>query len=59
MDIIKAAGNRIKNSRAFQGCSQEELSLRANINRTFIGEIERGVKIVRRRSAKRETAALN
>lgn len=43
-EIKKAIGYRIKNLRNKYNWSQEELAHRANINRTYIGQIERGEK---------------
>ena len=37
-------GKRIVAIRHAQGLSQEALSLRCNINRTYMGELERGEK---------------
>ena len=37
-------GLRVATLRREQGFSQEELSLRCDINRTYMGEIERGEK---------------
>lgn len=41
-DIAKLIGNRIKVLRKEHGWSQEELADRSNINRSYMGEIERG-----------------
>ena len=37
-------GKQVARLRAEKGCSQEELALRSGINRTYMGEIERGEK---------------
>ena len=37
-------GNRMRELRARYGISQEELALRSELNRTYIGDIERGEK---------------
>lgn len=42
--ISKEVGNRIRNLREERGWNQEELAHRAGINRTFLGEVERGAK---------------
>ncbi len=42
-DILKKFGNRVKNLRLQKGItSQMELSLKAGLDRTYIGGIERG-----------------
>ncbi|WP_432665722.1 helix-turn-helix transcriptional regulator [Wukongibacter baidiensis] len=43
-DLSKIIGKRIKSLRKDKGFSQEELAHLANINRSFMGEIERGEK---------------
>ena len=43
-EIGKIIGERIRQLRNRLGWSQEELAHRANINRTYIGELERGEK---------------
>lgn len=43
-EIGQIIGERIKQLRKERGWSQEELAHRANINRTYIGELERGEK---------------
>lgn len=43
-EIGQIIGNRIKQLRKEHGWSQEELAHCANINRTYIGELERGEK---------------
>lgn len=37
-------GQRVASLRRESGITQEELSLKCNINRTYMGEIERGEK---------------
>lgn len=37
-------GNRMRVLRAHYGISQEELALKSELNRTYIGDIERGEK---------------
>lgn len=41
-DIAKLLGERIKTLRKERNLSQEDLAIQANINRSFMGEIERG-----------------
>ena len=41
-DIKKTVGDKIRNLRNGRGWSQEELADRANVSRSFMGEIERG-----------------
>lgn len=41
-DIKKVTGDRIRNLRNGRGWSQEELADKANVSRSFMGEIERG-----------------
>ena len=38
--LLKALGAEVKARRANLGISQEELALRADVNRTFVGKIE-------------------
>ena len=42
--ILKAFGYLIKQRRIQQGISQEELGFRANLDRTYISGLERGVR---------------
>lgn len=44
--ILKKFGARVRSLRVEKGYSQEELSERANLHRTYIGMIERGEKNV-------------
>lgn len=41
-DIKKKFGNRLKNLRKKRGLSQEEVSNKAGLDRTYEGKIERG-----------------
>jgi len=43
-ELMKVIGNRIKNIRNGKKLSQEKLSLTANINRSYLGQLERGEK---------------
>ncbi len=42
-DILNIVGNRIRQFRTAKNLSQEELALKANVDPTHIGRIERGV----------------
>lgn len=42
--ILKSFGQLVKQRRLSLGISQEELGLRANLDRTYISGIERGVR---------------
>ena len=46
MDIVKRIGINIKKIRTKKGWSQEKLSFAANLHRAYIGQIERGEKII-------------
>jgi transcriptional regulator with XRE-family HTH domain len=42
--ILRALGYLVRQYRTEQGISQEELGLRANLDRTYISGVERGVR---------------
>ena len=42
-DARKRLSDRVKNARRQVGLSQEALALRAGINRSYVGQIERGI----------------
>ena len=42
--ILRALGSLVKQRRTALGVSQEELGLRANLDRTYISGVERGVR---------------
>lgn len=46
MDIKKKFGNQVKKLRLEKGLSQENLALKANIDRTYIPSIEKGERNV-------------
>lgn len=46
MDIKKKFGERVKLLRIDKGWSQEKLALEANLDRTYIPSIEKGVRNV-------------
>lgn len=43
-EILKALGHLVKKHRTNLGISQEELGFRANLDRTYISGIERGIR---------------
>jgi transcriptional regulator with XRE-family HTH domain len=59
MDINRTFGLAVRHARLAMKISQEELGFRANLHRTYIGDVERGVRNVTLRSAERIAKALN
>ena len=57
--ILKSFGNRIKKIRLEQGISQEQLGQLAELDRTYISGIERGLRNVSLINIDRLAAALN
>jgi transcriptional regulator with XRE-family HTH domain len=45
-DILKHFGNNVQNLRKLKGWSQEDLSKKSGLHRTYIGGIERGERNV-------------
>lgn len=43
-DILRNFGNKVRELRKEKGLSQEQLSFKANLHRTYIGMIERAEK---------------
>ena len=43
-DIAKLVGEQIRAFRQDKGLSQEQLALKANLNTTFLGQVERTIK---------------
>jgi transcriptional regulator with XRE-family HTH domain len=43
---LVALGNAIRSARVAQGFSQEHLALKAEVDRTYLGRIERGDSVV-------------
>ena len=59
-DILTKFGNRVKNLRLQKGItSQMELSLKAGLDRTYIGGIERGERNVALRNIEKIAKALH
>lgn len=44
MDVRKRVGNNVRRLREKQGVSQEELAARAELHRTYISGVERGIR---------------
>jgi transcriptional regulator with XRE-family HTH domain len=57
--ILKAFGTRIKSIRLERGLSQEQLGLIAELDRTYISGIERGLRNVSLINLERLALALN
>jgi transcriptional regulator with XRE-family HTH domain len=57
--ILKAFGTRIKSTRLEKGLSQEQLGLIAELDRTYISGIERGLRNVSLINIERLALALN
>jgi transcriptional regulator with XRE-family HTH domain len=57
--ILKAFGRRIKTIRSEQGISQEQLGQLAELDRTYISGIERGLRNVSLINIERLAAALD
>lgn len=57
--ILKQFGQLIRNKREALGLSQEELADKANLHRTYIGDIERGERNVSLLNIRKISAALN
>lgn len=57
-DISKALGERIRELRLERGLSQEQLALKAELNISFVGQIERGLKSPTITSLEKLVAAL-
>lgn len=57
--ILKNFGNAVREQRKKRGYSQEELSFRAGLHRTYIGMIERGEKNITLINIEKIAKALN
>lgn len=58
-DICRRFGRAIQSRRAEVGLTQEELAARAGINRTYLGDLERGARNVALRNVERLAKALD
>lgn len=58
-DILIKFGNCVRHFRKLQNLSQEELSYKANLHRTYIGMIERGEKNITLINIEKISQALN
>lgn len=59
VDIKKKFGQRLRNIRKQKKLSQEELSLKAGLHRTYISDIERGSRNVSLENIEKIARALN
>jgi len=59
MDVNLFFGNRIKEERLKQNLSQEKLALEAEIDRTYMNDIEKGTRNVSLSIAYKVSKALN
>lgn len=59
VDILKDFGVRVKELRRRCGMSQENLALRSNLDRSYIGGVERGERNISLQNIERITNALN
>ncbi len=59
MDIKKKFGNNLKRLRLEKGISQESLALSANLDRTYIPSIEKGLRNVSITVVEKLAIALN
>ncbi|MFN8116988.1 MAG: helix-turn-helix transcriptional regulator [Bacteroidia bacterium] len=57
--ILVSFGNRVRELRKNKGLSQEELSFRADLHRTYIGMIERAEKNITLTNIEKIAKALN
>jgi len=57
-DILKRFGERVRRLRKEQDWSQEDLALECDLDRTYVGGIERGERNVALRNIKRIADAL-
>jgi len=44
MDVVRLLGANVRHHRKLKGLSQEELGLRAGMERSYVSDLERGVR---------------
>jgi transcriptional regulator with XRE-family HTH domain len=59
MDILNIVGKNIRKLRKAKGYSQEKLALKAGVNRSYLGYIERGDKNLNLTTLRQISVALN
>lgn len=59
VDALKEFGKSVHEARLKQKLSQEELAFKAGLHRTYISEIERGIRNVSLKNIKKISGALN
>lgn len=58
MDLLLLLGDNIRNTRKSKGLSQEELALEAGMKRSYVSEVERGLRNPTVRALSRIAAVL-
>jgi transcriptional regulator with XRE-family HTH domain len=58
-NLVKKFGKNLKKIREKQGLTQEELAFKVNLNRTYIGRIERGERNISLVTAEKIAQALH
>lgn len=58
-DVLKAFGSAVRQRRNELGISQEELALRSGLTRSYITDVERGVRNIALRNIARLAEALD
>lgn len=58
-DILERFGNRVRELRKRRGWSQEEFAMQCELDRTYVGGIERGQRNVALRNIERIAATLD
>ena len=59
MSITTKFGNKVREARVSLGISQEELALRSDLHRTYIGSVERGERNITLVNAEKIALALD
>lgn len=59
MDLVELLGENVRRLRNEQGLSQEELAFRAGMKRSYLSDLERGVRNPTVRALERLARALN